>query len=339
MTNQTAFARRDMMKLSAIGASIGLAGALALPAAADAAPPGGEYIMLASVTQVPFWVDHKHGLADVAKALHVKTSFTGPLNDDPTAQARQLDELIARRPSGLLIFPSSAAALTPGINRADAAGIPVAMIIGDAPDSKRKTFLGISNFDAGVTAAKLLADAIGGKGKVILGTFPAAGVVDRVAGYKAGLKKFPGIEVVDVVNDRADPSYAPTAYSQALIAHPDVVGIGGTDGDSGKGAAIAVTSLGKVGKVKIICWDRNDDMLPYIGNGTITGSVAQKSYLEAYLGVYLLYWLNASTLKVVPDWKAANINPLPERVIDGVMHVTRENWKQFRHTKFELTHF
>ena len=48
-------------------------------------------------------------------------------------------------------------------------------------------------------------------------------------------------KVVDTVNDKADPSYAPTAYAQALQAHPDVVGIGGTDGDSGKGAAIAIT--------------------------------------------------------------------------------------------------
>jgi len=29
--------------------------------------------------------------------------------------------------------------------------------------------------------------------------------------------------------------------------------------------------------------DRTDDMRPYIEDGTIVGSVAQKSYLEAYL--------------------------------------------------------
>ena len=43
-------------------------------------------------------------------------------------------------------------------------------------------------------------------------------------------EKYPEITVVDVVNDKADPSYAPTAYAQALQAHPDVVGIGGTTG-------------------------------------------------------------------------------------------------------------
>jgi hypothetical protein len=43
-------------------------------------------------------------------------------------------------------------------------------------------------------------------------------------------------------------------------AHPDLVGIGGTDGDSGKGAAIAVRDAGRTGKVKIVAMDRNDDM-------------------------------------------------------------------------------
>lgn len=134
-----------------------------------------------------------------------------------------------------------------------------------------------------------------------------------------------------MVNDKADPSYAPTAYGQGLIAHPDVVGIGGTDGDSGKGAAIAVSEAGRKGQVKIVAMDRNDDMLPYIEDGTIVGAVAQKSYLEAYLAVHLLHWLNTDAMKVVPDWKAAGVNPLPESVATGVMPITKDNVSQFKH--------
>ena len=50
---------------------------------------------------------------------------------------------------------------------------------------------------------------------MLLGTFPAPSVLERVEGYKAVFKeKYPEIEVVDVVNDKADPSYAPTAYAR-----------------------------------------------------------------------------------------------------------------------------
>ena len=330
MTDRLKFDRRTLLSTASLAAA-----GMTLPAfteAALAAGEGKEYVFLSVVTQVPFWVDHKLAMADAEKLLGIKTQFTGPVDFDTAGQARQLDELIARQPAGILIFPGDVAALAPGIDRAVEAGIPVALIIGDVPQSKRSVHLGISNFEAGKAGGEMLAQAIGGKGKVLLGTFPAPPVLERVEGYKALFKeKYPDIEVVDTVNDKADPSYAPTAYAQALQAHPDVVGIGGTDGDSGKGAAIAVTEAGLKGKVKIVAMDRNDDMLSYIEDGTIEGAVAQKSYLEAFLALHMLHWLNTNTMKVVPDVKAAGINPLPESVLTGVMKITKENVVQFKH--------
>jgi len=331
MTDTFSTDRRSLL-LGAAGLGIAGLGLPTLSREALAAGEDMEYVFLSAVTQVPFWFDHRKGLDAAAAALGVKTSFTGPLDFDTAAQARQLDELVARRPAGLLIFPGDVDALTPGINRAVEAGIPVAMIIGDAPASRRATYLGISNSEAGAVGAEMLAEAISKKGKVLLGTFPAPPVLERVEGYKSWFaKNAPEIEVVDVVNDRADPSYAPTAYMQALLAHPDVVGIGGTDGDSGKGAAIAVNEAGRAGTVKIVAMDRNDDMLPFIEDGTIVGAVVQKSFAEAFLAVHLLHWLNTDGMKVLPDWKSAGINPLPESVVTGVMKVTKDNVAQFRH--------
>jgi ribose transport system substrate-binding protein len=325
--------RRTMLEQAGLMGALPLLGAGLMAQPARAQSDEGEYVFLSIVTQVPFWVDHRLALKDAETALGVKASFTGPLDFDTAAQARQLDELIARRPAGILIFPGDADALAGGIDRAAEAGIPVAMIIGDVPNSKRVTHLGISNKEAGAVGGAMLAEAIGGKGKVLLGTFPAPAVLERVEGYKSVFKeRFPEIEVVDVVNDKADPSYAPTAYAQALQAHPDVVGIGGTDGDSGKGAAIAVTEASLKDKVKIVAMDRNDDMLPYIEDGTIYGSVAQKSYVEAFLGVHLLHWLNTNGLKVLPDAKAAGVNVLPDHVFTGVMKITRDNVAQFKHS-------
>jgi ribose transport system substrate-binding protein len=303
------------------------------PLAADKAMAAGgdeEYVFLSVVTQVPFWADHRAGLKAASDDLGVKTSFTGPLDFDTAGQARQLDELIARKPAGILIFPGDAAALAGGIDRAVEAGIPVACLTGDVPDSKRLVFLGIANYQAGRAGGEMLAEAIGGKGKVLLGTFPAPSVLERVKGYKdLFAEKYPEIEVVDVVNDKADPSYAPTAYAQALQAHPDVVGIGGTDGDSGKGAALAAMERHKVGAIKIVAMDRNPDMLPYIADGTIHGAIAQKSWLESYLAVHLLHWQRVNKIKIVADSAKAGISPLPEIVSTGVIKVTKANVAAF----------
>jgi ribose transport system substrate-binding protein len=291
-----------------------------------------EYVYLSIVTQVPFWVDHKAALSDFGKATGAKTRFIGPPDFDVAAQARQMDDLIARKPAGIILFIGDADAMTPGINRAADAGIPVILVISDAPKSNRFCHIGIDGVKAGMVGAEMLAEAIGGKGKVILGTFPSPNVLDRVKGYRQYFKaNHPDIEVVQVVNDKADPSYAPDAYSAAISANSDVVGIGGTDGDSGLGAARAVKEAGKADQIKIVAMDRNDDMLAEIDNGPIVGSVVQKSYDELWLACWMLYWLNHNQLKPVPDWQAAEINPLPESITTGVWQLTKDNVDQFKH--------
>src|SRR3712207_1893628 len=97
--------RRGLLGAGVAAAGLAVAG---LPKSAAAQGEGGDYVFLSIVTQVPFWVDHRQALNDVGELLGVRTEFTGPLDFDTAAQARQLDELIARRPAGLMIFPGDA---------------------------------------------------------------------------------------------------------------------------------------------------------------------------------------------------------------------------------------
>lgn len=288
------------------------------------------YVYLAIVTQVPFWADQKRALEDFARARGVKATFEGPTTADPQAQAAQLDQIIARKPAGLMIFPPDDKSLIQGINRAAEAGIPVVTMIGDVPESKRLMHIGIDNYRAGQEGAKLLCEAVGGQGKVVIGTFQAAGVLERVRGYQDWLRdNCPGVQVVEVVDDRADPSYAPQAYAAAIARYPDLAGIGGTDGDSGAGAARAVIEAGKKGQIKIVAMDRNNDMLQYIKDGTIYGSIAQKSYSETYLAAEMLYMYNHDMLPVVKEWRQAGINPLPEEIDTGIIVIRQDNVDYF----------
>lgn len=70
-----------------------------------------------------------------------------------------------------------------------------------------------------------------------------------------------------------------------------------------------------------LAMDRNDDMLPYI---------------EAFLAVHMMrwqkmHWQNTDGIRVVPDWKAAGINPLPGSVDSGVTTITADTVGQFKH--------
>ena len=88
--------RRNMLAASA---GLGLAGAFGLPqlsSEARAQAAGMEYVFLSIVTQVPFWVDYRNAIKDLEQLMGIKGTFTGPLDFDTAAQARQLDELLNR---------------------------------------------------------------------------------------------------------------------------------------------------------------------------------------------------------------------------------------------------
>ena len=135
-------ARRDFLKVIGAG-GLTLGSGTILAACQQAAnttssssnPPvnaNDEYVYLSIVTQVPFWVDHKAALNDFGKATGVKTSFVGPPDFNVQGQATQLDQIVSRKPAGIVIFIGDADAMTPGINRAVDAGIPVILVISDA---------------------------------------------------------------------------------------------------------------------------------------------------------------------------------------------------------------
>lgn len=287
-----------------------------------------EYVYLTIVSHVPYWTDTKMGLESAARFLGVRTTFMGPPDANIAEQIRMMDDLIARRPAGIIVFAADPA-INDSINRARAAGINVITDNSDAPDSDRLSWTGFDGYNMGRVGGRKMVELLGGEGRVLIGGFPSANVQERIRGYISVFDEYPGIEVVAVLNDEADPVRAPEIYTQALIAHPNIDGIVGTNGDSGRGIALALTELGLAGQVRVIAMDRNDDMLPFIVDGVIDATVVDKAYMNAFLGVNMLFWLYNDIVNPVDGWRDHGINILPERVDSSVMIVTRENVDQF----------
>jgi ABC-type sugar transport system substrate-binding protein len=119
-----------------------------------------EYVMIGISTGVEYWNANKQGLMDVCQELGVRGTFTGPQDHNPEQQANIMDQIIARKPAGILIAPGNPQTLKPYINKALEAGIPVICVDTDAPESNRIAYFGTSNYDAGVTGARILCKAI-----------------------------------------------------------------------------------------------------------------------------------------------------------------------------------
>lgn len=303
------------------------------PVEAAQATSDETYIWLGAVTAIAFWIDGQTGFYGACKELGVKGEYLGPVEYDAVAQLKILEELIARKPAGIMIFPADDQSLNEPLKRAMAAGIPVIVVNHDVNDpSARYGFVGPDNFGVGVIGGRYVVDYLGGKGKVafMTTTNPAHG--QRMDGYKSVFAEYPDIEVVAEIDEKSDPAYGLTVATQLIQSQPDLNMIIGVDATAGAATARALKETGTAGKILCVAMDRDDDMLPYIEDGTILATMAQNSVLEEWIATYYLYWLQHNTVPAFPDWRAAGAPQVPGITDTGVTVVTKDNVKFFYHT-------
>ncbi|HTQ10454.1 MAG TPA: substrate-binding domain-containing protein [Fimbriimonadaceae bacterium] len=287
------------------------------------------YVAIAAATGGPYWIDSKAGLRDKAAELGVDCVFEGPTTVDVNSQMDYIKKAIAQRVDGIIMIPMSNE-LTPAINEAVDAGIPVVCADADAPSSKRFSFVGTGNFNAGVEGGKRLAELIGGKGEVALIYIPGAdNLIQRVDGYKKAFEAYPDIKVVAMGNDQGQPDIAAQQCRAILQAHPNLAGFGCVAATGGQGAAQAVKEADKVGAVKIVAMDRDKTTLNYIKEGVIQASIAQRTYSMTYIALQLLYNLRNGDIHMVGDWRKVGVNPLPPNVDTGSFLITKDNVRFF----------
>jgi ribose transport system substrate-binding protein len=292
------------------------------------------YVWVGAVTAIAFWIDGQTGFYGACDSLGVKGEYLGPVEYDPVAQLKVLEELIARKPAGIMIFPADDQSLNEALKRAMAAGIPVIVVNHDVNDpSARYGFVGPDNFQVGVIGGKYTVDYMQGKGKVAFMTTTNPAHQLRMNGYKSVFADYPDIEVVAEVDEKSDPAYGLTVATQLIQSHPDLNMIIGVDATAGAATARALKETGQAGKIQCVAMDRDDDMLPYIEDGTILATMAQNSVLEEWLATYYLYWLTHNTVPAFPDWRAAGAPQVPGLTDTGVTVVNKDNVKYFYHGK------
>jgi ribose transport system substrate-binding protein len=292
-----------------------------------------HYVMISAVTGGPYWIDSKAGLYDKAKELGVSAVFTGPPTVDVNAQIDAVERAIAQKVDGIIMV-AVADAITPAINKAVEAGIPVVCADADAPSSKRFSFIGTGNYNAGYQGGEQLAKLLGGQGEVALMYIPGwDNLIQRIQGYKDALAKFPGIKIVKVGNDKGSQTEAEKECRAILQAYPELAGFGCVAAIGGQGAAVAVKQAGKTGKVKIVAMDRDEATLQFIQEGVIDASIAQRTYMMAYLALQMLYDLRNDRIRFTDDWRKVGINPLPPVVDTGTFVINKENVGFFRRNR------
>jgi ribose transport system substrate-binding protein len=253
---------RALQATALTGAAFALvaSSALAAPLVKDCGKDGKYVIGFSQANNAEPYRQHVNDeLTAAAKAVPQFTLQIADGAGNVNTQTSQVDNFITQKVDLFLISPFEAAPLTPAVARAMKAGIPVIELdrktVGD-PGKDYTAFIGGDNYKIALEAGNYTAKTLipdGGQVAVLEGLPSSTPAVERLNGFKDGVKKNAKINIV--AEQAADwlPDKAQTAFSAMLQAHPDIKVVYASNDMMAAGARLAAKGAGK--DVKIIGTD------------------------------------------------------------------------------------
>ncbi len=203
-------------------------------------------------------------------------------------QVSQIQDVIQRKVSGIVLVPASSDGTVPAVEQALAAGIPV-INDGIATHSDKVTgFVGEPSYVMTELLAAFAADRLGGKGEVVMLSGP--GGLDltklRVSGFKDYLAKYPQMKVVAEKFTSTSSAEALNTMQDFLQAHPGVKAVYTFNGPVAIGAVQALRAAGrKPGDVLVVTTDMEVETERMIKDGWIAATVVSQPVTMAKLAV------------------------------------------------------
>ena len=272
--------RRDFHILAGGSLAFGLAGPLAAPAVRAQAKRSLAFVVNVSAD---FWTIARRGI-EKANREHPEFEMEMIIPGQASAaeQRRILDELLARKVSGVAISAINPASQTDVLNRVAEQSV-LFTTDSDAPASKRMLYIGTDNVAAGRAAGEQMKKAMpeGGRAMLFVGTMDADNARERVQGIRESLQGGK-IEIIDVRTDESDFARARRNAEDALSRESNLGMMVGLWAYNTPQIYQAVREAGRQGKVKIVGFDEDALTLRGVADGTIHSTVVQQPYEFGY---------------------------------------------------------
>ncbi len=231
-----------------------------------------------------FWQTVHAGAVKAAREGGAEIEWNAPtLEVDSSRQIEIVDSMVNKQLAGLVLAPVDRKALVAPVERAAAAGMPVAIFDSDIDTKKRITFVATDNREGGRMAARRLAEVIGGKGKVAVIGFMAgsASTMEREDGFTEEIKKYPGIQLLGVQFGMANRAKSMAVTENLMTANSDLAGLFADNESSSSGAVQALKSR-NAKNVKLVAFDASDQLIQDMKDGWIDSLVVQNPFKMGY---------------------------------------------------------
>lgn len=221
----------------------------------------------------PFFVSLSEGAKAEAEKQGVKLVVVDA-GDDAAKQTNDIEDLISRNVSVLIVNPVDSDAVAPAVQNAVSKGIKVISVDRVVNGVEVNCQIASDNVAGAKMATEYLIELIGegAKAAELEGVPGASATIDRGAGFHEAADK--ALDVVASQTANFNRAEGMTVMENILQSSGDIKGIFAHNDEMALGAIEAIAASGK--DIKVIGFDATDDAVEAVKSGRMTATVAQK---------------------------------------------------------------
>jgi ribose transport system substrate-binding protein len=253
---------------------------------AGSSPDGAATIGLSiSTLDNPYFVALRDGARAEAQVqgLHL---ITVDAQNDAAHQISNVEDLIQRRVSVILLNPTDSDAVANVVREANAAAIPVISLDRSVDGAPVRVQIASNNVAGGEMAARFLLKRLGDKGNLVelVGVPGSSAARERGEGFDEVIKSDPAVKVIAEQPANFDRAQGLAVMENIVQRNRDIQGVFAQNDEMALGAATALDEAG-LKDVAIVGFDATPDGLAAVKSGQLAGTIEQKPALIGKLGV------------------------------------------------------
>ena len=236
----------------------------------------GSIGLSVSTLNNPFFVSLAEGAEEAAEKNGVKLAVADA-GDDSAKQQSDIEDLISRNVSVLIVNPVDSDAVAPAVQNAISQGIKVISVDRVVNGVDVDCQIASDNVAGAKMATEYLVELIGEGAKVaeLQGVPGASATIDRGAGFHEAADA--ALNVVASQSANFDRAEGMTVMENVLQSDSAILGVFAHNDEMALGALQAIAATGK--DIKVVGFDATDDAVREVEAGRMAATVAQKPEL------------------------------------------------------------
>ena len=236
----------------------------------------GSIGLSVSTLNNPFFVSLAEGAEEAAEKEGVKLAVADA-GDDSAKQQNDIEDLISRNVSVLIVNPVDSDAVAPAVQNAVSQGIKVISVDRVVNGVDVDCQIASDNVAGAKMATEYLIEQIGEGEKVaeLQGVPGASATIDRGAGFHEAADE--ALNVVASQSANFDRAEGMSVMENLLQSDSSIKGVFAHNDEMALGALQAIAASGK--DIKVVGFDATDDAVNAVNGGKMTATVAQKPEL------------------------------------------------------------